>query len=475
MTVAGDGVGAEGAEGADGENAQTRSANGSEASMRGFYRGSPHGGKPSRGDRLLAECGCRTLWATVSDPPRRNRVTLLASLYFSQGLPFGFFAQAFPVLMRQQGVSLEGVGLSSLLNLPWALKFLWAPWVDRTRSERFGPRRAWIVGLQTMTVVTLLGLALADLRPGTTLVTLAVGVLLLNLLAATQDVATDGLAVNLLARGDRGLGNAVQVGGYRLGMVVGGGALLMAFDDLGWTGAFVVMAAMLAAATVPIVLHREAPSPAPERAPLGASLWSFLDVLRRPGMGRWLVVLVTWKAGDALASAMVKPFCVDLGMGLAEVGLVLGAVGSGAALLGAVFGGWLVDRLERRPALVLCGLFQALAVLAWVPPTLGLSDRPWLIAVSAFEHFAGSTATVALFSAMMDRCRPANAGADYTTQASVVVVTSGVAGSASGFVAANLGYTMHFGLSFLLCLVGVALLWELVPPQSTTASMRPST
>jgi len=406
---------------------------------------------------------------------RRDRVTLLASLYFSQGLPFGFFAQAFPVLMRQQGASLEGIGLSGLLNLPWALKFLWAPWVDGARSTRFGHRRAWILGLQATTVGVLIALAAAGFQAGDSLWGIAAGVLVLNLLAATQDIATDGLAVNLLRAGERGLGNAVQVGGYRLGMVVGGGALLMCFDALGWTGVFGAMAGALLLATVPIARFDEAPE-APPAAPTTRPWLAFTDVLRAPGMGRWCVVLMTWKGGDALAAAMVKPLCVDLGLGLTEVGLVLGTVGSGAALLGAFAGGALVDRLGGERGLVVCGLLQALSVAAWILPSVGLSDRAWLAGVSGFEHFAGSTATVALFSAMMARCRPTHAGADYTTQASIVVVASGACGALSGLVAGRLGYAAHFTLSFVLCLLAVALLRVLRPTQRgpTVASTTPS-
>ena len=410
--------------------------------------------------------------------PRRDRVTLLASLYFAQGLPFGFFAQAFPVLMRQQGASLEGIGLSGLLNLPWALKFLWAPWVDRTRSTRFGHRRAWILSLQTATIGVLLALAAAGFQAGDPLWGIAAGVLVLNMLAATQDIATDGLAVNLLQSGERGLGNAVQVGGYRLGMVVGGGALLMCFDALGWTGLFGAMAIALLFATIPIARFDEVASPPPvaPEVPAARPWLAFTEVLRGPGMGRWLVVLVTWKGGDALAAAMVKPLCVDLGLGLADVGLVLGTVGSGAALLGAFAGGAIVDRLGGARGLVVCGLLQALSVAAWILPSVGFSDRAWLVGVSGFEHFAGSTATVALFSAMMARCRPAHAGADYTTQASIVVIASGACGALSGVVAGRLGYATHFTLSFVLCLLAVALLWVLRPAQGepTLASTTPS-
>ena len=93
---------------------------------------------------------------------RNQKLVLLASLYLSQGLPFGFLTQAVPVLLRQAGASLTSIGDTSILMLPWLLKVLWAPQVDRWWSARVGRRRSWILPMQGLTVLTLLGLAAAD-------------------------------------------------------------------------------------------------------------------------------------------------------------------------------------------------------------------------------------------------------------------------------------------------------------------------
>ena len=156
---------------------------------------------------------------------RWRRLGLLGTLYLSQGLPFGFFTQALPLIMRKRGMSLESIGLSSLLALPWALKFVWSPYVDR-----YGTRKSWILPLQLLTALTLVGTAIA--RDAFAVV--LASVLLTNLLCATQDIATDGLAVDMLANEERGLANGVQVAGYRVGMILGGGVLLIFHERLGW-------------------------------------------------------------------------------------------------------------------------------------------------------------------------------------------------------------------------------------------------
>ncbi|HVO30929.1 MAG TPA: MFS transporter, partial [bacterium] len=156
---------------------------------------------------------------------RGPRYSVLAALYFSQGLPTGFFVQALPVLMRERGIDLAAIGAASLLGAPWALKFLWAPWVDAHGSPAFGRRRTFIVPAQALTILLLLGTALLD--PGRFLPWILALVFVANTVSATQDVATDGLAVDMLAPEERGVGNGIQVGAHRIGMIVGGGFLLL--------------------------------------------------------------------------------------------------------------------------------------------------------------------------------------------------------------------------------------------------------
>lgn len=392
----------------------------------------------------------------MSTTPRK--LGLLATLYFSQGLPFGFFTQALPAVMRQQGISLAAIGLSTLLALPWALKFLWAPFIDRHDGARGGRRRGWLLPLQLGGVAVLLALALAD--PAHGLTWLLVGVLVTNLLAATQDIATDGLAVDLLAHHERGLGNGVQVAGYRVGMIVGGGALLVAFDRLGWAWTFVTAAGLMLLATLPVWRFREPPRPATTREgepePPGV-----LDALRHflgdPARRRWLLVLALYKSGDYIGTSMLRPFYVDRGMGLAELGVLLGTVGFGAGLLGALLGGAAVGRLGRRRALLVFGTLQAVSVASYVLGT-GPDVGPFLLyGPVVFEHLATGMATATLFTLMMDRCRPDHAATDYTLQASVVVLASLLAAALGGSTAQWLGYGPNFVLGGAVSLLAVGL------------------
>jgi MFS family permease len=392
------------------------------------------------------------LWAPLPGiaPAREPRkILVLSSLYFAQGLPFGFFTTALPALMRQQGYDLAQIGLSSLLALPWALKFLWAPLVDRVGSGWAGRRKSVIIPIQLLSAGILLAAGLVGSPES---MTLLMGVILLvNLLAATQDIATDGLAVSLLSEPERGLGNAIQVGGYRVGMIVGGGVLLMIMGVLGWFGVFVAMSVLSAVAVLPLFGFKE-----PEPEPSGP-LFS-LDWFYRPGIGQWLVFLLLYKFGDALASSMVKPFLVDSGFSISELGLVSGTLGSIMGLSGAFAGGWAASRFGRVQALVICGVLQSFSVLGYALAVWAIRAEVghWvgILAVAA-EHLAGGMATVALFTAMMDRCRPGKEGMDYTLQASIVVLSTGIGSALGGAFAEAFGYLVHFLMCFGVSLVGV--------------------
>ena len=397
--------------------------------------------------------------------PALGKLGLLGALYFSQGLPFGFFTQGLPVLLRQRGHGLVEIGLSSLLALPWALKWLWAPLVDRVHWGRFGRRKTWIVSLQLLTVGVLMSLALAGDHAPMRLWMWAI--LALNLLAATQDIATDGLAVEMLASNERGIANGVQVAGYRLGMVAGGGALLIWYERLGSVGTFAVMALLTALATLPMLSLREEPLARVDPSAPRLAHW-----LRRPGSKQILVVLIAYKMGDAFATSMLRPFLTDRGLSLGDIGWLLGTVGFVAGLLGALTGGLLVNRFGRKRSLVVFGLLQAATVAGYAYLAFAHLGDTALYALCGAEHFASGMATAALFTCMMDWCSDHSAGTDYTVQASAVVIATGAAGALAGVSAHALGYLGHFCLATVLALGAIAVVGAYFPSEALVRRVR---
>ncbi|TWS19359.1 MFS transporter [Tsukamurella asaccharolytica] len=382
---------------------------------------------------------------------------LLTGLYFAQGLPFGFFTQAIPVLLRDAGLSLTAISLTSLLYLPWGLKFLWAPAVDR-----IGTRRQWLLATQLGSAGVVFALAATDLAGS--LRWLFVAIAAINLLSATQDVATDGLAVRLLGPRERGVGNGIQTGAYRLGMIAGGGGLLWIYAESGWRVLLLTLGGLILLCTVPVVLlARDEPSGEVQRSSrgqdrrgrLGTAWWRRL---RRPGVITLIGLLVAYKFGNSMASSIAGPFLHDAGLTLQQIALVSGALSSAGALAGSALGGWLAYRYGRRPALLFGGVSQTLAVGLFVAAALGIGGSAMVISATVLEHVFGGAALVALFTLMMDACERDDAGADYTLLASAVVAAQGLAGFAGAIVGDTLGYPAAFATGMVLSGIGCAVL-----------------
>ena len=187
---------------------------------------------------------------------------LLALLYFAQGLPSGLIAKALPALLRDQGVSLSLIGFTSALALPWALKFLWAPLVDR-----YGTRRQWLLGLNGLTMALMLVVASRDFAAWIDRLPWLLAVLFCaNVVSATQDIATDGYAVTMLKPRWRGLGNSIQVVGYKLGMVMGSGGLLWLVAHHGWQASYGGLACLMLLVIVPVLFMEDARTPTQQAA-----------------------------------------------------------------------------------------------------------------------------------------------------------------------------------------------------------------
>lgn len=415
----------------------------------------------------------RAIEGMQAQPPRpqgmsrARQLTLLTGLYAAQGLPFGFFTLALPVLLREAGWSLTAIGFLQFLGLPWALKFLWAPLLDQ-----YGRRKSWLLGLQGAACV--LALALSQMALTVENRALFLAVFLFNLIAATQDVVTDGLAVRLLDARERGLANGIQVGAYRLGMVLGGGLLLWLFARLGWGPMFLCMAGLLALTILPVMWLREArlapghASPPPAAAPgavatpqakpgLHLALGWWHRALQ-PGMVTLAALIFCYRFGDQIVSSLIVPYLSDRGLSKEDIAMVKGVLNSVTSMLGALMGGWLTFRLGRRRALLLSGLAQAACFALYSAAAFGVGGLPLLWAATILEGVLSTIATVALFALMMDASDPAHAGTDYTLLASVVVVVSSAGGIAAGLLGDWIGYAWTFTLGTALSALGCIVL-----------------
>lgn len=409
----------------------------------------------------------------LETPPQQSlhpafKWILLSSLYTSQFLPSAFFFQALPIFLRQQGASLQVVGLLGLLTLPWMLKFLWAPLVDRYGSRRWGHYKSWIFVTQFLLALTLMGCASMDASNNA--MGLFQGIFLMVTFAATQDIATDALAIRLLAPYERGWGNGIQSAGRATGGILGGGVMLLVLNQVGWQVSVRILAGGVLLALVPLCFYQEPRHSAGEvRQAVGVKraianyLNTLLSFVQQSGMLIWLLFILLYVTGSSMAATMFRPLLVDLGLSMVDIGWMTGIVGSGAAIMGSLLAGGLIQPLGRRQSLIIFGVIQAIAVIALTLPAMGVRDPAILYGVSTGEVFARSLANTALFTVMMDKSRRDMAGSDYTLQSSVFIIGHHVGIPAlSGFIATALGYTGVFLIGFMLCLVSVWLATQIV-------------
>lgn len=387
----------------------------------------------------------------MADKRQLTKYILLGCLYVSQYIPVSFFYQALPVFLRQQGVALKAIGLLPLASLPWMLKFIWSPIIDRYRFSQKQHYRPWIILCQSLLALTLVVAALLNIRENP--IAMIVSLFVVGFFAATQDIATDALAVNLLSTKERGVGNSVQVAGSYLGGIIGGGGMLILLDRLGWRNSLLLMAGFIVLASIPIWLHQEQ-----TKSPLDTDLPSFKTIIqfcRRPRIWTWLVVLVVYTLGTRMASFMFQPLLVDRGFSLADIGLLTGVIGFSGSMLGAPIAGWLITPLGRKKLLIIIGIFQAVAIATYLFPAFKIIDRPVLYLACISVQTSLAMAYTTEYTVMMDKSNPQTAGTDFTLQASFLSFSSIISGGIAGFLADALGYVALFVISSVLTLISV--------------------
>ncbi len=335
------------------------------------------------------------------------------------------------------------MGLVQGLSFPWTFKFLWAPLVDR-----YGSRRGWIAG--ALACLALLTWLLPLVPPGGRGSGVWLLLVALVTLSATQDVAIDAVTVETTTREELGVANSVRIATYRAAMLVAGGALLWLAGRTGWPAAFATAAGVLAvlalvAFTSPTL--RAIRPAATEQTTLAAPITA---LLRRPGIWAVLCFALLFKLDIAAMEPMTRPFWLDRGFTLEEIGAVLTTGRLLATVAGAALGGWLATRWGIGTALWRLGLVQALSSLGYAAAAFAAPSKPLILAAARFENFAAGLGTAAFVAYLMSVCERRFAATQYALLSALLNLTRNAAGPAAGVLAERMGYGPFFSLTFLL-------------------------
>ncbi|MFG1361006.1 MFS transporter [Xanthobacter pseudotagetidis] len=400
--------------------------------------------------------------------PLARVLAAIGGVYVAQSLVGGLTFMGVPAVLRAEGASLAEIGLVSLLMLPWALKFLWAPLAERYRIRPDGARRSRrLVAAGQIACALLLGaVALVGPDGGQALFGLLA---LVALASATVDIAVDAFAVERLADANRGWGNVAQVGGGYLGMVLGGGAFLVLVPAVGWTGATGAMACLVLLLAVPFLSGAEPPLPAPA-TPHRPSL---LYALRRPEVRLGLLVTVLFEAGVRLVQVLSGPFLVDRGLDLAALGFVNGGGGVAAGIAGTLIGGLLVRRCGARVALLVAAALQVLALLALTAGAAAEAGAELLAGLVVLKTLSMAMGFVTLYSLLMGLSSLKQAGVDFTLFQCADAATAGMAGYGAALAAGTLGYATTFAAAAVAAGIGLVLILFILRRLAAVPEPRP--
>jgi PAT family beta-lactamase induction signal transducer AmpG len=378
----------------------------------------------------------------------RARLGWIGALAFASGFPFGLVNEALPVYLRTHGAGLVDIGNVAAITAPWSLKFLWAPLVDRV-----GARRQWIAACLAGIAALTLVLAHTDpARLGPAFWILAIAIVTLS---ATQDVAIDAYTIETTTTPELGVANSVRIATYRVAMFTAGGLLIWLAGRAGWGASFTAGTGALAALTIAALLM-----PAPE-ANIGRPLaiWEPLRaLLTRKEIWAVAAFGLLFKLDIAALEPMTRPFWVDRGFSLEEIGAVLTTGRILATIAGAALGGVLTSRWGIFRGLWVLGLVQALSSLGYWAAAAAAPSKALILGAALFENFAAGLGTAAYLAFLMSVCEKRYAATQFALLSALLAITRAVAGKASGSLAERMGYEGYFLLTFLLAFPAYLLL-----------------
>jgi len=396
---------------------------------------------------------------------RDRRAPLLLALGFACGAPLPLAAgQVLRQWFAESNLSLGAIGLTALIGLAYANKFLWSPALDAVRPPlpRLGHRRGWLLPIQLALALAILAIAFTDPGTGAT-ATVALAVLV-AFLSASQDIVVDAWRIEMLGEDERAQawGLAAYVWGYRLALLAASAGTLLIVQFVGWSGAYAAAALLMLPGLAATLLGREGPRPT---LPLGirarlrhSVVDPFIEFTRRPGWLAVLVFIALFKLGEALAGIMTTPFYRALGFTREHVATVGTIFGMCAVLAGALVGGWLVARIGVARALVLTGLGQMLSNLMYVALDQSGFSMPMLWAQVGIENFTDGLADAAFLTYLSGLTSRAFTATQYALLSSLAAVPLRTLGASSGWLAEWLGWTPFFLLTTAAALPAMAVM-----------------
>lgn len=395
-----------------------------------------------------------------------RRMLITFFLGMSSGIPLLAIGSTLQAWMKDEQVDLSVIGLFSLIGLPYTLKFLWAPLIDRYVPPFLGRRRGWMLITQIGLAALFVGLAVVG--PKISLELTALLAFLIAFVSASQDIVLDAHRRDTLSDAELGFGSSLFVNGYRIGMLVSGAGALSIADLVSWRVVYLLIGMSMGVGIITTFL-----APEPTREPgapttlRDAIIRPLAEYFSRPGAITILLFILMYKLGDSLASAMTTPYILEIGFTKAQLAAIAKTLGLAATLGGGLLGGALLLRISIIRALLYFGFLQAFTILGFSLLIRFGADTTALAAVITLENFTSGLGTSAYVAFMGSLCNRSFSATQYALLSSLAGIPRVLLSSPTGFLASGLGWEGYFIFCTFAAIPGLVLLRALEVSQKS--------
>jgi PAT family beta-lactamase induction signal transducer AmpG len=403
---------------------------------------------------VSVSAGARGGLREVLASPRMLAILIMAA---ASGFPNQITESALQAWLKDAGATNTTIGVMSYVALPYLLKFLWAPFIDRYPLPVLGRRRGWILAMQLALAAAIALLALQN--PAASLGALSVCAVAIVFFSATQDISIDAYRTDVSLPNERGLAAAAANLGYRTASYAALAIALIVADHFGWRPAFLILAAAMLLFCVATVLAPSSHNRYQPRSLAESVIEPLRELLGTPSALALIAVVLLFKIGDAFANKLFTPFMMDVGFSKTEIGVIIKALFTASSLVGSVLGGILMVRLGLLRSMLTFGVLQALSNLLYCLLAIAGKSYPIMGLAVVVEHVAAAMGSIALVALIMALCDLRYSAFQYALLSALALLPRYSLGYPAGWVADHEGWYAYYVVSFVIALPGLAMVW----------------
>ena len=383
---------------------------------------------------------------------------------FTSGLPFFIIISLLPAWLMHSGLELKAIALFSFIQLPYVLKFLWAPLFDGY-SFSMGRRRGWLIIFQVLLLASISMAGLLD--PKSQIMTVAIISIAIAFFSASQDAVIDAYRRELLLDNELGLGTAIHVNGFRIAGLIPGSLALILADIFAWDLVFFITGLFMIPGIILTILIKEPLLKVmPPKTLKEAVIEPFMEFINRKGIKEAILILLfifLYKIGDSMATALATPFYMDLGFSMTEIGVIAKTVGFWSSIIGGILGGILMIKIGINRALWIFGFMQMFATLsfAW----LAISGySPLILGITVgLEFFAAGLGTTAFIAYIAKTTNPKFTATQFALFTGLSAVPRTITNASTGYLVEFFGWHNFFIFCSFIAIPGIILLIKIAP------------